>query len=391
MAYYGFRAIIVLFLIDQSTGGFGWSTQDTLAFYGTFTAYIYLSIFLGGFCADFVLGAYKTTLLGGLLLILGYAGFYFTNEAYLNLAIGFIIVGCGLFKPNIPVMITHQFRKTPERFDSAFTGQYLGLNLGAAMSGVMIGYMAETFGWRWAFLLCAVIVLMAIAVMVSQRLLFAPTTMRANIFSENKGSLLAGLGVVFLGSVLATIFWALFELGSSEFYGHYASQMKSINALVNPVTVVFTCVVTIFLWRYVRISSWYKVACSFFLFALGWLVFTQKSELPLAIEEVLLVVMVIHAVAEVLFSAIFLSLIARYGYLAFISSSFAIFYFANSMANYFSGQLSQTRLDLQLFVWLSLSIGALLLFIPLLAYIRNALAMSREKQITTSSAAAVNE
>ncbi|MEZ7206305.1 hypothetical protein [Pseudoalteromonas sp. DY56-GL79] len=47
LAYYGVRAFIVLFLMDQN-GGAGWDQSKTLDFYGQFTMYVYLATFIGG-------------------------------------------------------------------------------------------------------------------------------------------------------------------------------------------------------------------------------------------------------------------------------------------------------------------------------------------------------
>src|SRR3954468_14108005 len=71
-SYYGMRALLVLFLVDQTRGGFGLSDPVATAIYGIYTASVYLAALPGGWVADRILGARKAVWYGGILIACGH-------------------------------------------------------------------------------------------------------------------------------------------------------------------------------------------------------------------------------------------------------------------------------------------------------------------------------
>ena len=58
LSYYGMRALLVLFMIDQiAEGGLGFTEETATAIYGLYTAAVYLACLPGGWIADRLLGA----------------------------------------------------------------------------------------------------------------------------------------------------------------------------------------------------------------------------------------------------------------------------------------------------------------------------------------------
>lgn len=47
-AYYGMRALLILYLIDTTTGGHGWTQEGASRLYGWFTGLVYLTPVLAG-------------------------------------------------------------------------------------------------------------------------------------------------------------------------------------------------------------------------------------------------------------------------------------------------------------------------------------------------------
>ena len=75
-SYYGMRALLVLFLISETTSenpGYGWTESEALVLYGWYTMLVYVAGIPGGWLADKVLGQKKTVMLGGALLVLGHS------------------------------------------------------------------------------------------------------------------------------------------------------------------------------------------------------------------------------------------------------------------------------------------------------------------------------
>ncbi len=71
-SYYAMRAILVLYLTDKTiNGGLGWSTQDALQLYGTYTGLVYFTPLIGGWIADNILGQRRSIIIGGILMAIG--------------------------------------------------------------------------------------------------------------------------------------------------------------------------------------------------------------------------------------------------------------------------------------------------------------------------------
>lgn len=153
-SYYGMRAILVLYIISSATAenaGLGWSNEDALALYGWYTMAVYVVSIPGGILADKLLGQKKTVMLGGILLCIGH-GILAVEEMwafYSGLIL--IILGVGGLKPNISTMVGGLYQQGDERRDKGFTIFYIGINIGAFMSSLLVGYIGETYGWHYGF------------------------------------------------------------------------------------------------------------------------------------------------------------------------------------------------------------------------------------------------
>ena len=153
-SYYGMRAILVLFLTSSILNeGWGWKREDALVLYGWYTGLVYFTPLIGGIVADKLLGYRNATVIGAFIMAIGH-GFmaleYFENSFFF-LGIGFIIIGNGLFKPNISSMVGQLYKDSDIRKDGAYTIFYMGINCGAFLGILLCGYLGETIGWHWGF------------------------------------------------------------------------------------------------------------------------------------------------------------------------------------------------------------------------------------------------
>ena len=152
-SYYGMRAILVLFLISSvGIGGWDWSSKEALALYGTYTAMVYLTPILGGYLADKHIGYRKAVIWGAIIMTMGHASMAmeFAN-IFLYIGIGLLIIGNGLFKPNMTSIISHMYKDTPEKKDGAYTIFYMGVNAGAFLGIMLCGYIGEKVAWSYGF------------------------------------------------------------------------------------------------------------------------------------------------------------------------------------------------------------------------------------------------
>ena len=153
-SYYGMRAILVLFLTSSIMNeGWAWEREDALILYGWYTALVYFTPIIGGVVADKYLGYRNAIVLGALIMALGHGSLALEgieqNFFYLGLAL--LIIGNGLFKPNISSIVGQLYKGNDPRKDGAYTIFYMGINAGAFLGILLCGYLGENIGWHWGF------------------------------------------------------------------------------------------------------------------------------------------------------------------------------------------------------------------------------------------------
>lgn len=155
-SYYGMRAILVFYL----TKHFLFAEQPAYAIYGAYTSLVYITPIIGGYIADRYLGPRKAVLAGGIFITLGHLlialveGPVGVQGSALNgfyLALALIIVGTGFLKANISVLVGALYKRDDTRRDGAFSIFYMGINTGAFVGPLLVGYLGERVGWAWGF------------------------------------------------------------------------------------------------------------------------------------------------------------------------------------------------------------------------------------------------
>jgi len=166
-SYYGMRALLVFYLIK---GFLGYGDKDAYAVYGAYTALVYMTPFFGGMLADRLLGARRAVILGGILMACGQLMLTVENTYAFFTGLALLICGNGFFKPNISTIVGSLYPAGSLKRDGGFTIFYMGINLGAAMSPLLCGYVGETYGWHWGFGLASLGMLIGLAVFVAPTL-----------------------------------------------------------------------------------------------------------------------------------------------------------------------------------------------------------------------------
>lgn len=162
-SYYGMRALLILYLTKYHLFG----SEKASMIYGAFVGLVYMMPIVGGYLSDRYLGSRKAVTYGAILLVLGHGLMAFHGKAaYISgdvvvrddasislffLALSLIITGVGFLKANITTLVGALYGPNDPRRDSGFTIFYLGLNLGALISMLIVGYVGETYGWNYGF------------------------------------------------------------------------------------------------------------------------------------------------------------------------------------------------------------------------------------------------
>jgi POT family proton-dependent oligopeptide transporter len=166
-SYYGMRSILILYMTSAAAaGGLGMSVPEAAGLYGTYTMAVYLTALPGGLIADYLTGARLAVFIGGVVIAAGHFSMAFHSNTTFYLGLGLIAIGTGLLKPNISVMVGGLYRENDPRRDSGFSIFYMGINLGAFLAPLVVGYLAkgESFkrflsgmgmdpakSWHWGF------------------------------------------------------------------------------------------------------------------------------------------------------------------------------------------------------------------------------------------------
>ncbi len=166
-SYYGMRALLVLFMVAPlADGGLAFSNADAARVYGNYTMAVYMLAIPGGFIADRLIGARRAVKYGGWVIALGHYALAIPMQATFYLGLILIVLGTGLFKPNISALVGALYERRDPRRDAGFSLFYMGINIGAFISPLVTGFLAQsaTFktwlsqagfdpakSWHWGF------------------------------------------------------------------------------------------------------------------------------------------------------------------------------------------------------------------------------------------------
>jgi len=154
-SYYSIRPLLVLFMVATvSSGGFGFDEVTASAIYGIFAGSLYLAAVPGGWLADNWLGQERALWWGSIIIALGHL--CIALSAMFGMTLFFvglicIVLGSGLFKTCISVMVGALYPKGDSRRDGGFTLFYMGINIGALLAALIVGVFKEKGMWHVGF------------------------------------------------------------------------------------------------------------------------------------------------------------------------------------------------------------------------------------------------
>ena len=377
-SYYAMRAVLVLYLTDATiNGGLGWSTKDALDLYGIYTGLVYITPLIGGWLADNYLGQRRSILIGGALMAIGQftlalpgdvLGMTLLHSFYLGLA--FLIIGNGLFKPNISTMVGDLYTEGDNRRDGAFTIFYMGINIGALLAGIVSGSMTNEFGWKAGFVVAGIGMVISLIMQLGLaqswlgdigRIPAAKRDLHLNS-SKQKQPLtrieIDRLKVILMMGFFVIVFWAGFEQAgglmniytqqyTDRMIGDFEVPAAWFQSL-NPLFIITLAPVLAALW--VKLgknepNSPVKFAMALFFLALGFLcmvgaVMEQGGDTSVKTSMLWLVAaFFFHTLGELCLSPIGLSLVTKLAPLRLASLMMGAWFGFNAIANYVAGLL----------------------------------------------------
>jgi dipeptide/tripeptide permease len=373
-SYYGMRAILVLFIYTSiEDGGMGWTKGEALELYGWYTMLVYVMSIPGGIFADKLLGQKKAVMLGGLLLVAGHSILAIQAEWAFFTGLGLIVLGVGCLKPNISTMVGGLYPKGDDRRDKGFTIFYIGINIGAFLSALIVGYVGENIGWHYGFGLAGIGMLLGqVVYMYGQKHLVGigdfigaegnanSALMKKPLTNVEKDR----MKVLFLSFLIIIVFWGAFEQagGLLNIYAKEkvnlainflnfdvpASWFQSVNALF---IIVFGTSVAAFWVNRKRkgkeVSSLFKMAIGTIIMGSGFLMMagaaTEAGSMPFGQSSMLWLVFayLLHTIGELCASPVALSFITKLAPVKYASIMMGVYFAATGLGNKLAGSIGE--------------------------------------------------
>lgn len=414
-SYYGMRALLILYL----TRFWLFSDGQANVIYGAYTALVYITPVLGGYLADRWLGQRKAVVYGGIVLALGHAlmaveGAHGLTDPALKqadpainvfwLALALIIVGAGFLKANISVIVGQLYPLTDRRRDGAYTVFYVGVNTGAALGSILVGYLGETLGWAWGFGLAGLGMACGLVIFVLGRPALRgkgepPQDLarktEAGLYGVGLGAvaaiwlliqyqeviqtLLIAFGLLMLGYIavvaarlpkeprerifailfliaLNPVFWGLFEQagGSLSLYTERfvdrSGVPTSLFQSINPIYIILFGPVFAGLWQWlgrkgIEPSAPAKFGLAILQVGLGFLVLVWGAQLagPQALTPVIFVffIYMLHTTGELCLSPVGLSAMTRLSPVQMTSFIMGAWFYMTALGNFLAGKIGE--------------------------------------------------
>jgi len=409
------RALLILYLTKF------WLFNDGKAnlIYGAYTSLVYITPVLGGYLAARWLGQRKALLFGGIVLAfahlsMAYEGMQGATDPAVKqadfainvfwLALALIIVGSGFLKANISVIVGQLYRMTDSRRDAAYTIFYMGVNVGAALGTILVGYLGETIGWSWGFGLAGIGMVAGLIIFVigkpalkgrGEPPVSLPKSSEMRLYAVGLASVVVIWGLIQFQDVIQTlliitgigmlaftlyeafklpkeprerifailflialnpVFWGLFEQagGSLSLYTDKfvdrGGVPTSLFQSINPIYIVIFAPLFAALWQFLgkrglEPSAPAKFALALFQVGLGFLVFVWGAGTgdPAVMTGVLFVFLIylLHTTGELCLSPVGLSAMTRLAPLHLGSFIMGAWFYMTAVGNFVAGKIGE--------------------------------------------------
>ena len=150
-SFYGMRALLTLYMVEEIFKALAERDAATAVVYASYGSLVYASTVIGGQISDKILGMRSSIFLGGILMAIGHFVLAIESNMAFFIALAFIVVGNGFFKPNISTFVGALYKDGDVRKDSGFTIFYMGINIGGFVAPLLCGWLAVKYGYHYGF------------------------------------------------------------------------------------------------------------------------------------------------------------------------------------------------------------------------------------------------
>ena len=378
-SYYGMRALLILYLIRSvADGGMGMSEGSASLLYGFFTGFVYFTPLIGGWLADKWVGRPRSIVIGSVLMAMGLFAMSFRADwLWLYTGLTLLVLGNGMFKPNISTLVGELYPPGDQRKDSAFTYFYMGINFGALIAPFATGWAAMAYGYRGGFFAAGIGMLIGLIVFViiHKMGIIAPSAETIAALNSSKASETnkkqpltkiekERLSVIYIIVAFVVFFWAGFEQAGSSLT-IFADRMvdRSVGVItiptawfqsLNPLFVVILAPIFAAMWK--LLSSYgkepsipAKMGLGMILLSFGFILLWfatlngRSANIPILW---LIGTYLLHTMGELSLSPIGLSMISKLSPVRLASMMMGVWLLSSAVANILGGFLAATISDM---------------------------------------------
>jgi amino acid/peptide transporter (Peptide:H+ symporter), bacterial len=147
-SFYGMKALLIAYIVTQLRLG----QPMGYAILGTYAALVFGFNFFGGMVADKFLGTRKAIIWGGYLQITGHLILAIPSELPFFTGLALVATGAG-FRNGTSGSFVGSFynNNNPRKKDDGYAIYYMIFNMGAALGGLICGYLGQNINWHLGF------------------------------------------------------------------------------------------------------------------------------------------------------------------------------------------------------------------------------------------------
>lgn len=241
--YYLMIGIFTLYLKDVEAG-FAMSEKEASDLYGTFIALVFLTPFIGGLVADRYLGYKNAIIIGGILMGIGYFMMGIHDITMLYIAMTFVIMSNGFFKPNISTLLGNFYSQDryKDKKDEGYNIFYMGINVGAFICNFFGAALLILLGWQWAFMAAGLGMFIGVVIFIIGTKHYAGFDQKKGVQKEDMPFYKILLFILLPSVIFGAIGWLLKGVASDANPNSYIFGSDSTDAFI------FACIPVVFFY-----------------------------------------------------------------------------------------------------------------------------------------------
>ncbi len=322
--------------------------MEALGFYGWLTMSFYLSKVIGAILGDLLIGNKYSILIGGLLQTLGCLLLCISSMSFLYIGVEFLVLGNGLFSPNLMSQFGKQYINKPKLIDAGFTGFFFFINIGAFLGVMLIGLIGQD-NFNYGFIFGGILMLTATLIGFFNK--DEERVSKQEYLNDNS---IVKVLLVFGAIILSGVFWACYEMSGGLINLYVSNSDIGFSNWINissGSTIVFTLILA-HAWTFFYTNQFAKFCIGLFLSVLAMGLMISFSLNPDVGSTIVLIVFgLLLALGEAFLSPMLYAITTKYAnpkylaiFLSVVSLPILIFNKLAGVIGEWSSEVSESTL-----------------------------------------------